>query len=200
MSLATEPMPSIEETLKKHPNEQKTLLDLARRSIQHGLQSCRSLVPVASDFPPSFNQPAATFVTLHKQGELRGCIGSLQAYRPLIEDVAANANAAAFRDSRFDPVHEAEINELDIEISLLTPAEPIEFSSEEDLLLQLVPGEDGVILEFDNHRGTFLPQVWDQLSKPEHFLQQLKKKAGLPSDWWHPDVKVSRYHCLKIGS
>jgi len=141
--------------------------------------------------------PGATFVTLTEKGQLRGCIGSLQAYRPLLEDVRANAVAAAFRDPRFTPLHEVELLHISIEVSVLTPAEPIAFDSETDALAQLRPGRDGVIFEYAHYRSTFLPQVWEQLPSPEGFMAQLKRKAGLPGDFWSPAVKLSRYRVQK---
>jgi len=135
----------------------------------------------------------ASFVTLHKQGSLRGCIGSLLAHRPLGEDVAANARSAAFHDPRFPPVTRDELAGIDIEVSVLSTPEPIFPADEAALMAQLRPGVDGLILEYGAHRSTFLPQVWEQLPSPELFLAHLKQKGGLPADFWHPDMRVSRY-------
>jgi uncharacterized protein len=143
------------------------------------------------------NAPGAVFVTLTQKGELRGCIGSLEAWRPLDADVRANAKAAAFNDPRFPPLRATELPATRVEVSLLTPATPIRFVSEEDALSQLRPGLDGVILECGSHRGTFLPQVWDSLPERHLFLDHLKRKAGLPPNYWVPGIKLSRYEVRK---
>ena len=146
---------------------------------------------------PALHQPGATFVTLTRQGELRGCIGSLQAYRPLDQDVRENARAAAFRDRRFAPLPEGELADTRPEASLLTPREPIRFATEEDAVRQLRPGIDGVILESERHRGTFLPQVWESVTDPWQFMSELKRKAGLPGDFWSKDLRLYRYEVQK---
>jgi len=138
-------------------------------------------------------EPGATFVTLTQDGQLRGCIGSLEAHRPLLEDVKANANAAAFRDPRFAPLDAGEFERTRVEVSLLSPLFPLTFRDEQDALSQLRPGIDGVVLEYGYHRGTFLPQVWEQLPRPVDFLAHLKAKAGLPADFWADGVKLYRY-------
>ncbi|MEY2631938.1 MAG: hypothetical protein RIR00_592 [Pseudomonadota bacterium] len=146
---------------------------------------------------PELQQPAATFVTLTQAGDLRGCIGSLEAHRPLGEDVAANAVAAACRDPRFLPLTLSELARTRVEVSLLTPAEPLTFSDEDDALAQLQPGVDGLIFRIGSHRATFLPQVWESLPTPRVFLAHLKQKAGLPADFWSPEVSLSRYRVEK---
>jgi len=124
---------------------------------------------------------------------LRGCIGRLEAARPLAEDIAENAYAAAFQDPRFQPLQQSELEGLEIHLSLLTPSEPMAFTSEQDLLGQLRPGEDGVILAEGSRRGTFLPSVWEQLTTPRQFLEHLKLKAGLPASYWSNSIKAWRY-------
>jgi AmmeMemoRadiSam system protein B/AmmeMemoRadiSam system protein A len=146
---------------------------------------------------PWLEQAAATFVTIKKDGRLRGCIGSLQAHRSLREDVAANAQAAAFQDPRFEQLKFEELMGIRIEVSLLSPLEPIEFSDEADLLGKLRPGADGLVLQHGQRRGTFLPQVWETLPTPESFLGELKRKAGLPRDFWDAGMRVSRYRVEK---
>lgn len=146
---------------------------------------------------PALNEPGATFVTLTKTGQLRGCIGSLQAHRSLDRDVRANAVAAAFSDPRFAPLGLDEWSEVSVEVSLLTAATPLVFSSEADALRQLRPRVDGVIFEWRDHRSTFLPQVWEALPEPSVFLSRLKQKAGLSSEFWADDVKLSRYEVQK---
>lgn len=181
-----------------NPQQHQILLTLARESIKTGLTKGKALPVDSSDFDPELQQQRASFVTLHKYQQLRGCIGSLQALRPLVEDVSQNAYAAAFRDPRFEPVKASELDQLEISISILTPAEPMSFSSEADLIQQLRPGEDGLILQQGYQRGTFLPAVWEQLPNPKEFLQHLKLKAGLPADYWSDSIQVSRYSAEKI--
>lgn len=135
----------------------------------------------------------ASFVTLTKEGRLRGCIGSLKAHRPLAEDIAANAIKAGFHDPRFSPVTEADIRASEIEIALLSRPAPMRFDNEGDLCDQLRPGRDGLILQSGRKRGTFLPKVWDALETPEKFLNGLKVKAGLDRDTWPDDVQIHRY-------
>jgi len=169
------------------------LLDLARASIRHGLQEGRPLTVALEELAAELVVPRASFVTLEKRGRLRGCIGSLEAWRPLAVDVAENAFAAAFRDPRFPPVRGDEAGDLEIHLSLLTPAVAMTFSSEADLLSQLQPGVDGLILSEGPYRGTFLPSVWAELPTPQLFLTQLKRKAGLAADYWSPGVRIWRY-------
>ena len=169
------------------------LLQVARDSIAFGLQHGRPLPVAPNDFPEALQVPRATFVTLHEDGELRGCIGTLEVHQALVKDVADNAFSAAFRDQRFMPLRSEEFPRLDIHISVLSPAEPMTFRDEADLLAQLRPGIDGLILTASGHRGTFLPSVWDSLPRPEAFLRHLKGKAGLPAGYWSPDLRIQRY-------
>jgi hypothetical protein len=141
---------------------------------------------------------AATFVTLTRQGRLRGCMGTLEAQRPLLEDVRANAKAAAFLDPRFEPLTQTEFTTTRVEISLLSQCEPLEFASETEAVARVRPGIDGLILEHGGRRGTFLPQVWDQISDPAEFLRQLKRKAGLEPGFWAEDVLLLRYTVVKF--
>ncbi len=181
-------------------NQQQQLLDLARLSIQHGLKNGKPLPIDLAKYPAELQELRATFVTLHSQHQLRGCIGVLEAIRPLAEDIAENAFSAAFRDSRFPPLKAGEVNGLDVHLSILTPAQPILFTSEQDLLNQLQPGIDGLILKEGYRRGTFLPSVWENLPTPGQFLRQLKQKAGLPPDYWSDSISVSRYHTESFGA
>jgi uncharacterized protein len=175
------------------PDLGKTLLQLARNSIaSHFGQP--TLSPADS---PELHEPGATFVTLTQDGHLRGCIGSLEAWRPLLKDVQENARAAAFRDPRFESLSADELPRTRVEVSLLTPAEPLSFSSEADALAQLRPEVDGVIFTAGNRRSTFLPQVWEQLPEPAVFMAHLKQKAGLPASYWGPDVRLERYGVRK---
>ncbi len=172
---------------------QQRLLALAKNSIQHGLQTGRPLTINLADYPEELTEQRATFVTLQINQQLRGCIGMLEAVRTLAEDIAENAFSAAFKDPRFPPLQVYEFDELEIHLSLLTPAESISFSSQQDLIAQLQPGIDGLILEEGNRRGTFLPSVWESLPEPEQFLRHLKQKAGLPSDYWSERIRAYRY-------
>lgn len=155
------------------------------------------LVPAAEPDHADLANPGATFVTLTQRGQLRGCIGSLQAWRPLAQDVRENARAAAFRDPRFAPLAAEEFDLTRVEVSLLTPAAPMNFVDEADALAQLRPGVDGVIFECAGRRSTFLPQVWEQLAEPQLFMAHLKQKAGLAADFWSPEVRLSRYEVMK---
>jgi AmmeMemoRadiSam system protein A len=135
----------------------------------------------------------ASFVSLHRHTHLRGCVGSLEAVRPLHEDVRRNALAAAFEDSRFTPVEAHELDGLTIEVTLLGAREPIRCRSEHEALDLIRPGIDGLLLSYGRRRATFLPQVWDSLPAPAHFLAALKEKAGLERDFWHPSIVLERY-------
>jgi AmmeMemoRadiSam system protein A len=140
---------------------------------------------------------AATFVTLKRHGELRGCIGSLEPRRPLGVDVRANAIAAAFRDPRFAPLAAVEFEETAVEVSLLSDSEPIVAVGEDEVLARIRPGHDGVTIACGSRRATFLPQVWEALDDPHEFLAALKRKAGLPADFWSPELRVSRYQVTR---
>jgi AmmeMemoRadiSam system protein A len=147
---------------------------------------------------PALAEAGATFVTLRCKGELRGCIGRLEATRPLADDVRQNALAAAFEDPRFAPVHITEFSELEIEVSLLDAAQPWPARSEGEALRTVQPGIDGVILEWRGRHATFLPQVWEQLPDPANFMAALKRKAGLAADFWASDIRLSRYRVRKF--
>jgi len=175
------------------PEHRLTLLKLARDSIAHGL-TARCPLPVRLDEQDeALRAERAAFVTLHEQGRLRGCIGHLEAVAPLVVDIADNAYAAAFRDPRFPPLTAGELDLIHIEISVLTPAEPIGFDGEQGLLDALEPGRDGVILAEGPRRGTFLPSVWEQLPDRRDFLRHLKQKAGLGPEYWSDQIRAWRY-------
>jgi AmmeMemoRadiSam system protein A len=167
----------------------RVLIAIARATISRTLG--REMI--TDESAEWLNEPGACFVTLTQHGNLRGCIGSLEAHRPLLQDIKANAYAAAFRDPRFTPLSLAELDDTEVEISLLSPMQPMTFRDERDALAQLRPGIDGVVFECSGHRSTFLPQVWEQLPEVGIFMGQLKRKAGLPTDYWAPDVKLARY-------
>jgi AmmeMemoRadiSam system protein A len=169
------------------------LLRLARAAIGEKLGQ-----PAPADAShEKLHEPGATFVTLTQRGQLRGCIGSLEAHRALLHDVRENALAAAFRDPRFSPLSVEEFEFTSVEVSLLTPAAPMAFRDEADFMAQLRPGVDGIVFQYGRHRSTFLPQVWESLPEPDQFMQQLKRKAGLPPNFWHETVSISRYEVTK---
>ncbi|HEB59169.1 MAG TPA: AmmeMemoRadiSam system protein A [Gammaproteobacteria bacterium] len=177
----------------------KQLLDISDMSIRHGLEKGAPLKFNINDLPAPLREPGASFVTLKIHGQLRGCIGALQATQALGQDVADHAWAAAFQDPRFAPLREDEYPLLDIHISVLEPAETIDCHSEDELLAQLRPGEDGLILEDGPRRATFLPSVWESLPDKRDFVQQLKLKAGMPANYWSPSMRCMRYSVEEFG-
>lgn len=183
--------------MSDYTNRGEILIGLARSAIAGALQLAED-EPVEAD-GSWLHQPAASFVTLQLKGRLRGCIGTLEAYRPLIEDVRSNAVAAAFHDSRFPPLTAEEFALIRIEVSILSAPEPIHAYSETIACSRLRPGVDGVVLKYGPHKATFLPQVWSQLPEPETFLAQLRVKAGLAADFWHPEILLYRYQVVKYS-
>ncbi len=171
----------------------QALLSQARKAIADVLGQN---APAAFDHP-RLAENGASFVTLTLNGELRGCIGSLNAHRPLGHDVRENAVSAALRDPRFPPLSAAEFPRVKVEVSLLTEPDFIEFRDEADALAQLVPGRDGVIFFNGCQKATFLPQVWEQLPDRHAFMAALKQKARLPVDFWGPNVMLARYQVQK---
>ncbi|MDR1441654.1 MAG: AmmeMemoRadiSam system protein A [Bifidobacteriaceae bacterium] len=168
----------------------KEMIALAREAIQGAFAG---LEPGYVECPAFFARRAATFVTLTQGGALRGCIGSLEAHLTLGEDIQRNAIDAAFKDPRFPPLTAQELDRIDIEISVLSRPRPVGFASRDELLGRLRPGVDGLILEANGHRGTFLPQVWEQLPTPQEFVSHLVRKAGLPAGYWDDSVRIWRY-------
>ena len=158
------------------------LMDVARHSIKHGVEHGHALVVDADTLAAPLQAIRSTFVTLHLEGKLRGCMGGLKARIPLICDVAEHAYMAAFKDPRFSPVNRAELSRLDLHLSILTPQTVINFIDEEDLVRQLRPGIDGLVISRAQYRATFLPSVWASLPSPSGFLNQLKAKAGISAD------------------
>ncbi|WP_137893843.1 AmmeMemoRadiSam system protein A [Ramlibacter sp. 2FC] len=173
------------------------LLAIARRALERELGEARHLAEDPPAGAPWLDAPGASFVTLMQRNRLRGCIGTLDAHRPLCVDVAANAVAAALRDTRFPPLAARELAQTDIEVSLLSAPEPVAFDSEAGALAQLEPGVHGVVFEFGAQRSTFLPQVWQQLPDAADFMAQLKRKAGLAPDFWARGVRLSCYRVRK---
>ncbi|MBY0270300.1 MAG: AmmeMemoRadiSam system protein A [Burkholderiales bacterium] len=166
------------------------LLPLARAAITRELGIAAATPAAAAAW---LQQPGSAFVTLTRDGRLRGRNGSLIPVRPLREDVAANAVAAAFRDPRFPPLTAAELETTLIEVSVLSALESLAAGSEAAVLRQLRPGVDGLVFRYGHHRSTFLPDTWSQYADPGEFLAQLKYKAGLPPDFWDTGVELRRY-------
>jgi AmmeMemoRadiSam system protein A len=179
--------------------EQARLLDIARESIADGLASGRALQVDPSLMEENLQGRAAVFVTLTRSGELRGCVGSLQAVEPLAQAVATSAFNAAFRDRRFGQLRGEELDAIRIEISLLSEMEPIDADSRRALLDSLQPGVDGLLLEDGGYRSTFLPKVWEKISSAEEFLQQLLLKAGLGAGHWSNSLRFHRYHTFTFA-
>ncbi len=171
----------------------RTLLAIARASLAEAFGQA---VPPAAD-AAWLLRPGASFVTLLSDGELRGCVGTLEACRPLGQDVRVNAQAAAFRDPRFSPLQSDELARIAVEVSVLSALERLEAGSEEEAIAALRPGVDGVCLTWSGHRGTFLPQVWESLPEPRLFLARLKEKAGLAACFWDPALQLFRYSVEK---
>jgi uncharacterized protein len=173
--------------------EKKILLGVADQAIKYGLDFHQQLKINIANYPPKLCENGASFVTLKIGAMLRGCIGTLEAHQPLIIDVAHNAYSAAFCDPRFFPLTHEEYQKITYSISILSKPIPMSFTSEDDLLRQLRPKIDGLILSDAYHRGTFLPAVWESLPTPKLFLQHLKLKAGFPENYWSETLKIERY-------
>lgn len=182
-----------DEVVEFDDKQRKTLLDIAKLSIAHGLDHGEPLPFDPIDYSAIMVQHRATFVTLRFGGDLCGCIGSLEPIRPLARDVICNAFSAAFSDPRFTPLAPSQFEMLDIHISILKPFQPLLCSNEDDLIRKLRPGIDGLVLEDGRHRGTFLPSVWETLPDPRQFVTQLKIKAGLSSTHWSSSIRLFRY-------
>ena len=170
----------------------RILIEIAKKAVLEDLQG-KKLINKDDYYQkyPSLKEKRATFVTLTtNDGELRGCIGTLEAHRPLLEDIIYNAKAAAFNDYRFPPVTSDEFDSLKFEVSILTPPEKVEYFDEEDLQDKIIPFEDGIVLTYGGYRATFLPQVWEKLPEFEEFFRHLCIKAGLPANCleFHPDI------------
>ncbi|MCP4472411.1 MAG: AmmeMemoRadiSam system protein A [Gammaproteobacteria bacterium] len=180
------------------PSQRRQLLRTARRSIEQGVDSAAPLRLDLDALEPVLREPAAVFVTLTEAGQLRGCIGSLQARDALAQAVANAAFNAAFRDRRFDRVGAAELERIEIEISVLSKLESWQPGSRESLLQELRPGVDGLLIEDRGLRATFLPQVWEKIASAEEFVGQLMQKAGLPAQHWSSSIQLHRYQTLSF--
>jgi AmmeMemoRadiSam system protein A len=175
------------------------LLRLARGSIEYGLIH-RGPLPVDCDeLPRVLTNPAATFTTLRLEDQLRGCCGTLEAVRPLAEDVTRSVFRAAFRDPRFDPVGNHELGAIRLEVSVLSSLESMHVEDEADLLERLTPGVDGLVIIADSRRATFLPKVWEMLPDPQQFLAALKAKCGLAADYWSEQLEFQHYRTMSYS-
>ncbi|MDH3761122.1 MAG: AmmeMemoRadiSam system protein A [Gammaproteobacteria bacterium] len=179
--------------------EQARLLGIARQSIAEGLASGRALQVDLEQMQENLRGRAAVFITLTRSGELRGCVGSLQAVEPLAQAVATSAFNAAFRDRRFGQLRDDELDAIRIEISVLSEMEPIDADSRRILLDSLQPGVDGLLLEDGGYRSTFLPKVWEKIGSAEEFLQQLLLKAGLGAGHWSNTLRCHRYYTFSFA-
>ena len=179
--------------------EQKLLLETARNAIRQKLDKEEILPLVIDEYSPKLQEKGACFITLKKKGVLRGCVGSIEAVQPLIQDVSERAVAAAFEDYRFPPLTLPELDEIRIEISRLTQPCNLSYEDPEDLIAKLRPRIDGVILRYQTRRATFLPQVWEQLPSPELFLNRLCVKMGLDQAVWRSaKLQVETYQVEKF--
>ena len=160
------------------------LLSLARKTIENCVHGDSAPPLEISALSSQLREQGACFVTLTYRGYLRGCVGALEAYQSLAEDVREHAIAAAFQDYRFPPVQANEIKDIEIEVSYLTRPEILNYEDSADLLKKLRPNVDGVVLRDGGRRATFLPQVWEKIPDPEEFLEQLCMKMGCPADFW----------------
>jgi AmmeMemoRadiSam system protein A len=181
------------------PTQKVYLLGVARQSIASGLHTGEPLSLDSGQLAGILAAELASFVTLQRAGDLRGCVGSLEPKGPLAQGVSTMAYHAAFRDSRFPPLASDELAQLHIEVSILSVPEPIDCNSETDLLAQLVPAEDGLLLEDGDRRVTFLPKVWDRLDDPAVFVRHLKEKAGWPADYWSTTMRAHRYRTVSFA-
>ena len=170
------------------------MLDIARRSIDAGLDGARMPSLDAEGRQGALATQRGSFVTLTRNGELRGCMGVIESPRPLAQNTADCAFSAAFRDRRFNPLTSAEAGQIRIEVSVLSEMEPFVVRDREDLLQQLQPGVDGLLMEDGRYRSIFLPQVWKKVGSAQEFLDHLLSKAGLPGDYWSGTIRFSRFY------
>ncbi len=179
-------------------SHRRTLLEVARRSVEHGLREGRSLPVNPAQHPPELCVRRATFVTLRLDAGLRGCTGRIEASQPLVVDVAESAYKSAFADPRFAAVTEAELPQLEFHISVLSALERLVVESEEALLKLLRPKVDGLVLREGSIQSTYLPSVWDSIGDAREFVRELKRKAGLPADHWSQALECFRYTAESI--
>ena len=178
------------------------LLKLAGHSVKTYLADGKQHTPNVAAAPAELARHGASFVTVEKEGKLRGCIGSLSAARPLVLDVAENAFKAAFKDHRFPPLsrEEFEAGNLSLTVTVLGDLVPITFSDEADLVRRLRPGTDGLLIQESDKRGVFLPVVWESIPEPREFLKRLKRKAGFAPDYWSEGLEAWRFVTVSVNS
>ncbi len=179
--------------------ERRQLLEIARQSIETGLQHGQALRLKGTDFDGSLAATLGAFVTLTQGDSLRGCMGALQSSDPLAQTTATYAFNAAFKDPRFAQLDAGEAKGVRIEISILSELEAFTVSDRKNLLSQLQPGIDGLLMEDGQYRSTFLPKVWEKIDSPSGFLQQLMSKAGLPVNYWSETIRFFRYHTVSFA-
>ncbi len=177
----------------------EVLIELARASIERGLGGHEALTVDPYQYPRELRAKRSTFTTLKKDGQLRGCIGTLDPRRPLISDVAWSAYSAAYHDTRFPPLEREEYDGLTVEISILEPLREIHCESQDKLLAGLRPGVDGLVIRDSQRQASFLPSVWKGLPEPERFLAELKLKAGFTADHWSPDMRAWAFEVEEVG-
>ncbi len=176
------------------------LIRIAAQTVAYSIKNAHPPSLDITSFPKELQEKRATFVTLNKNGNLRGCIGTVQAYQALIADVVENAFKAAMKDPRFSPIELEEASELKISISLLSPVEKMFFSDAADFINQLRPKVDGLVISDQGKRSLFLPQVWDKIPEKLEFVRQLKQKAGLPSNYWGDTLQAWRFTAISVKS
>ena len=169
------------------------LLSIAHESVNFGLKYGESLKVDKQKYSATLQTNCGTFTTLRSDGELRGCCGSIEAILPLISAVTYSAYRSAFQDSRFPPLQSSELKGLTISISILSPTEELQFENEEDVMNQINPGVDGLVIEYMDLKGTLLPSVWESIPDKYQFFSMVKQKAGLPEEFWSEDIRVLRY-------
>jgi AmmeMemoRadiSam system protein B/AmmeMemoRadiSam system protein A len=174
-------------------SQRQQLLHLARSMILHGLDGGGEYNIALKNYAACLHEERGSFVTINRNGQLRGCMGNLSATRALVLDVVHNANAAAFKDPRFQPLQMQEYADIELHISVLSAASLLEVASRDELVEKLKPGIDGLILQQDNQRATYLPSVWEKIPQPQQFVSELRKKAGLDAAGWHEDMQVWTY-------
>jgi uncharacterized protein len=180
-------------------SQRQTILQIARDAIMQSFLGNKDIQINLKLFPAELLEKKGTFVTLNINGKLRGCIGSLSPQRPLIVDIIHNAQAAAFHDPRFKALSIEEFKQIEIHVSILTDARAMQVNSREELLAQLRPGEDGIILKENGKSATYLPSVWEKIPEPENFINELRRKAGLEPKGWDESTQVLRYGTIEFS-
>jgi len=185
--------------MKLTKSEQKYLLKLARAALEHIFKTGKELIPDNSDIPTKLKRKRATFVTLTKNGKLRGCIGKLLPQQKLFKDVIKNTYSAAFGDPRFPQLTKDELEKIKIEISVLDKPKIMKYKNQQDLITKLEKEKPGVIIQHGLYSATFLPQIWTDLKTAEEFLSHLCQKAGLPKDIWQKEnIEIQIYKVVKF--